>query len=88
MKKEELKNLLRSRNGYLKSGIPKLVSLFNIKYNDAKDAVNEVKEELAMEYIDSKTNVVTSDLMREFLEWKKTNIITQAKANKILPKPF
>lgn len=80
MKKEELKNLLRSRNGYLKSGIPKLVSLFNIKYNDAKDAVNEVKEELAMEYIDSKTEVVTSDLMREFLEWqaqKKVAIVAQ-----------
>lgn len=88
MKKEELKNLLRSRNGYLKSGIPKLVSLFNINYKDAKDAVNEVKEELAMEYIDSKSDVVTSDLMKEFLEWKKINIITQAKSTKVLPKPF
>ncbi len=72
MGKEELKDLLRSRNGYLKSGIPKLVSMFDISYKEAKRAVNEIKEELSIKHTSSKRDVVTSDLMKEFLEWRKT----------------
>ena len=46
MRKEKLKEVLRDRPGYLKSGAPKLSRLFEINQQYALEAVQEVKREL------------------------------------------
>ncbi len=73
MTKEELKEVLRVSQGYLKSGAPKLSVLFNISIKAAKAAVREVNIELGKVSVPTPEKVSERDLFAEFLEWKKSN---------------
>lgn len=88
MTKEELKEVLRVSQGYLKSGAPKLSVLFNISIKAAKAAVREVNIELGKVSVPTPEKVSERDLFAEFLEWKKSNHPFKADPVEELPKPF
>jgi predicted phosphodiesterase len=88
MTKEELKEVLRTSKGYLKSGAPKLSVLFNISIKAAKAAVREVNIELGKISVPTAEKVSERDLFAEFLEWKKSNHPFKAEVVEKLPEPF
>jgi len=90
MGKKELKKLLKERQGYLKSGTPKLSILFGVTREEAKQAVKEVKKELATTDNGKPSHIETA-LWKEFTQWKKKKVKkskTKFKGRGKLPKPF
>lgn len=82
MDKKTLKNILRAKPGYLKSGSPKLVRLFGASKKVAKEAVAEVKAE-AEEKVSPE-----EALYKEFLEWKANQNPFKQSSTRALPEPF
>ena len=78
MNKEELKQKLREKPGYRKSGAPNLSRIFGVSKNLAKAAVREVNKE-----VEESANVVivndTKSQYQEFLEWQASKGVKETK---------
>lgn len=99
MTKKELKSLLREKPGYLKSGAPKLSSLFEVSIKKARKAVREVKNEMEDAHLEideavkeKKGIVITvdqdADLFEQFLDWKRRKEDKVQTRKRILSKPY